>query len=69
MRINFAMYVLLTDNTIGFSQSAYVVSESNGSVQPVLILSYPYSTSFTVQVYESSTSAYRSSELHCTHVQ
>ena len=73
------MYVLTTDfkfvmclqigATLRFTQSSYSVHEHSGSVQPVLVLSKPYSIGFNLRVYENSTSAYRSSEsyIHTLH--
>ena len=46
------MYLLIrmyVDATIRFNQSAYSVHEQSGSVQPILVLNKPYSTSF---IYE-----------------
>ena len=43
--------------TVFFNQSAYTVDENTGLVQPVLILSEPQSTEFTVQVIDSSHTA------------
>ena len=38
--------------TISFSQSVYNINEDEDSVQPVLVLSNPSSTNFTVQVMD-----------------
>ena len=43
--------------TVSFSQSTYSVSEDDGSVQPVLVLSNPSSTDITVQVRDNSNTA------------
>ena len=40
--------------TLAFSQSTYSVNESNGHLQPVLILSNPSTIDFTVQVFSCS---------------
>ena len=40
-----------------FSQSAYGVNESDGSVEPVIVLGKPLSTPFTVKVTTTDGSA------------
>ena len=43
--------------TVFFNQSTYTVDEHTGLVQPVLILSEPQSTEFTVHVIDRSHNA------------
>ena len=43
--------------TITFSQSTYSVDEDDGPAQPVLVLSNPSATGFTVRVREVEGSA------------
>ena len=43
--------VSLLAASLTFNESSYIVTESSGVLQPVLILSNPSSTTFTVQVY------------------
>ena len=38
------------DSTVRFNQSTYSISEGDGLLQPVLILSNPSSTDITVQI-------------------
>ena len=45
------------DITVSFNQSVYSVNESDGPVQPVLILSSPSSTEVTVMVFSTGGSA------------
>ena len=40
--------------SLTFSKSTYNISENDGHIQPVLILSNPLSTNFTVQVFSST---------------
>ena len=47
----FAVYHLLAI-TITFSQTTYDVDEDDGPAQPVLVLSNPSATAFTVRVRE-----------------
>ena len=48
------MSKLLSDTSLTFSESIYNISENDGHIQPVLILSNPLSTNFTVQVFSST---------------
>ena len=43
--------------TIRFSETTYNVDEDDGPAQPVLVLSNPSSTAFTVQVRETQGTA------------
>ena len=54
------MYFLhnCVDTAISFNQSTYSVYENDGFVQPVLVLSSPYSIDFTVRIRENSITAY-----------
>ena len=40
--------------SLTFGESTYNISENDGHIQPVLILSSPLSTNFTVQVFSST---------------
>ena len=46
-----------TDITVSFNQSTYIVDEDEGPAQPVLVLSNPSSTDFTVIVNVTDGSA------------
>ena len=43
--------------TLSFEERTYNVSEADGSVQLVLVLSNPSSTAFTVEVFSADVSA------------
>ena len=47
----------LIDATVKFEQPTYNVSESDGRVEPVLVLSNPSSSVITVQVFSTDGSA------------
>ena len=51
-----------------FNQSTYSVNENAGPAQPVLVLSNPSSTAFTVQVTNTDVSATGGSTIgeHCS---
>ena len=51
----FLAFVIVT--TVNFNQSAYSVYENDGYVQPVLVLSKPYSSDFTITIREDSGTA------------
>lgn len=51
------VFFYLTATTVSFKQQAYNVDENNGPVQPVLVLSNPSATAFTVQIKDSSNTA------------
>ena len=48
------MSKLFSATSLIFSESVYNVSENNGHLQPVLILSNPLLASITVQVFSST---------------
>ena len=52
----FAVYHLVA-NTVMFSQPTYDVDEDDGPAQPVLVLSNPSATEFTVRVREAPRTA------------
>ena len=51
------MLAFLIVTTVNFNQSTYSVYENDGYVQPVLVLTKPYSIDFTITIQEDSITA------------
>ena len=55
--INTVVFNYSVDATVSFEQQTYNISEADGNVQPVLVLSNPSATAITVEVFSTNGSA------------
>ena len=51
------LFLLHTVPVVAFDQSTYNIDEDDGPAQPVLVLSNPSSTDFTISVFSTGGSA------------